>query len=147
MAAHIIDPLQVHVLLADLHRQMLLRFSLAAGTHFQGLSAGANALKLTNRWKRRSREIDAAFGIARKISPHSVTRFLRELDAELEKTRRPDDSQQHGNDQQPEGGNQDDVSIPGGAGNVVTMGSEMNADDSVAGDAVVGPAPAPVAPS
>ena len=40
---------------------------------------------MSSRWRRKLRELDAAYGIARKISIHTVGAFLSELDTELSK--------------------------------------------------------------
>ena len=74
---------QVHLLLADLHRQMMVKFSKATGQQLQGLGSGARLLRLSNRWQRRAREIDAAFGLARKITPASIAKYMADLDKEL----------------------------------------------------------------
>ena len=74
---------QVHLLLADLHRQMMVKFSKPTGQHLQGLGSGARLLRLSNRWQRRAREIDVAFGLARKITPASIAKYMADLDMEL----------------------------------------------------------------
>ena len=74
---------QVHLLLADLHRQMMVKFSKPTGQHLQGLGSGARLLRVSSRWQRRAREIDVAFGLARKITPASIAKYMADLDMEL----------------------------------------------------------------
>ena len=72
-----------HLLIARLHRVALLRISARLGYKIQGLSIGANRLGLPSRWKRKCRDIDAALGLAEKISRESIDAFLADLDAEM----------------------------------------------------------------
>ena len=52
-----------HLLCAKLHREAILRFTGAAGQHFQVLGMAARFMELPSCWKRRAREIDAALGL------------------------------------------------------------------------------------
>ena len=73
-------------LLAELHKGSLLRLAGKADQHIQGLQQGSRILrhKLRSRWQRRLREVEAAFGLARHITPQSVRAFLAELDVALD---------------------------------------------------------------
>ena len=69
--------------LPALHRQMMVKFSKATGQQLQGLGSGARLLRLSNRWQRRARDIDVAFGLARKITPATIAKYMADLDREL----------------------------------------------------------------
>ena len=74
-----------HLLLAGLHREALLVVSRACGTKQQGLSVAARQLGLSQRWKRKLRELDSTLGHVEKVSPQSCHQWMYDLGQELER--------------------------------------------------------------
>ena len=63
----------------------MLKLSNAVGGPLTGLSLSARRLPLSPSWRRKLRNLDAALGIAEKISTFSIEKFLRDLDEQLAK--------------------------------------------------------------
>ena len=76
-------------LVAHLHRAALLRLSDAAGRKFQGLAMGGRHLKLQSLMQHKLRDIEACYGIVRKVSRQSIDDFLLELDKSVGSGKHP----------------------------------------------------------
>ena len=72
-----------HLLVAQLHRQALVKLSNVSGRKWQGLSVAGRQMQLAPRWKRKLRELDSTLGIVEKISVASCRQWLDDLDVEL----------------------------------------------------------------
>ena len=71
-------------LVAGLHRDALTRLARKANKHVEGLQQGCRAVRLSSRWARRLRELEACYGLIRHITEFSAASFLAELDLALE---------------------------------------------------------------
>ena len=71
----------VFSLVCGLHRQALVCLSAAVDTPIQGLSQGSK--KMPPSWRRKLRNLEAAHGIVRHITPQTVKEFMHKLEGAL----------------------------------------------------------------
>eukprot|EP00931_Biecheleriopsis_adriatica_P039935 TRINITY_DN22847_c0_g1_i1.p1 TRINITY_DN22847_c0_g1~~TRINITY_DN22847_c0_g1_i1.p1 ORF type:complete len:287 (+),score=59.22 TRINITY_DN22847_c0_g1_i1:72-932(+) len=74
---------------AHLHRDALLALQTGAGIPFQGLASGGRKLRLSPNLQRKLRHLDWCYGLLRKLSDQSMTRFLEELHMEIDSATAP----------------------------------------------------------